>query len=700
VNLWQITMSFLWKLPRKSFGLFLIIIAFAVSITTLYVSSEHIFYWWDYAAYKEIAVDTSKMLVQYPLQALKAVYLSTWLDYNYYFALPLAPILKLFNYSRLGYIISLVLIYQIPMLIISGYITRKIFPSLSYAGWITIFTGLSIPVFWASTFRGYPDIGSVLLITIAVAIYLRDMELKQWQFQLPMIGILLGLTIIFRRHFAYNVASLLFSIEIFLLLFAFRYFKEGWKKFLLEFLNSLIKTQIILAFLVLTIVLLAPGLLMKVVYVNYLNLYASYSVDAFQVFILFLKTYGVLWIPTIIGLIMGIPKMQKTFHTESQNIDQRSLYFILLFGATSAIVWITIPRQIGTQYVLHVALPVVLGTSAFITWIASNSKEHYWLTTFGVYLILVFNLWAGLSPTRFSPIRTTLNYPPLYRQDYNEVIRLVDYLREITKGKEKVYIVDSSKLINSEIIHYAEVSKYGKDASLQILYSPQIDSRDFYPLEPLLQADYIVVTSPLQYHLSVNEQKVVKFVFDIFAQQWKLSKDFQELPQKFNLSGGAISTVYKRQSPSSLKTALTTFDQMQRYIVPMPGGQSDWIIITPPMPALTYSGYGKRFSAVLPSNDQPVTFLYVGDKSSQYHVTGKLRLSNEKCPPVKMSLRVFTLSDPMSVLYEERFVTSTGEFITGIEEADNNTALVFSFQQAIITSTLLCNPTIEWELTK
>ena len=180
-------MFLLRKLSAKSLGLFLIIIFFAGLLTTIYVSSEHIFYWWDFAFYKEIAVNTSKMFVQNPFQALKTVYFSTWLDYNYYFALPLIPFMELFKYSRLGYIISLVFVYHIPMLIVAGSIARKILPASPYAGWVVLFTGVFIPELWVSIFRGYPDTGAVLLVAIAITIYLQDMELKKWQFQLPMI---------------------------------------------------------------------------------------------------------------------------------------------------------------------------------------------------------------------------------------------------------------------------------------------------------------------------------------------------------------------------------------------------------------------------------------------------------------------------------------------------------------------------------
>ena len=301
---------------------------------------------------------------------------------------------------------------------------------------------------------------------------------------------------------------------------------------------------------------------------------------------------------------------------------------------------------------------------------------------------------------RLVPISTTLNHPPLYRQDYDEVARLITYLRSVTNGKGNIYVADSSKLMNDEIMHYAEVSQYGESTSLQILYSPQIDSRDFFPLKPLLQADYVVVTTPFQYHLSEDEQKVVKFIFDVFAQQWEISKDFKKLPEEFHLYDGAVLSVYKRQAPTSLETILLTFDQMRKYIGRLPGRQSDWMLITVSTEANpVYDINGKKHSVTMSNDSSLLSFLYAGADPVQYQITGKAEFLGAECPPVLVSMKVFSLSEPISVLYNKQIVTSGGKFTLNMERADN-TALVLSFQQNSALPTALCNPMLEWEMSE
>ncbi|MFT3894635.1 MAG: hypothetical protein QM730_23650 [Anaerolineales bacterium] len=251
------------RLSSQSVSLWLLVIVFAASLSVWYISRERVFYFWDYAFYMDMAVHVSKMFIHNPFQAINTIYLSTSLDYNYYFAVPLIPFLEVFRYSRLGYILGLVFVYHVPAMIACGYVVRRIFPFAPYAGWITILAGLSVPALWASVFRGFPDTGAVFLITLAIIFYLQDMELKQWRVQLPMIGVISALAVIFRRHFAYSVISFWFSIGIFLMFYSIKNSGKDKRRFILESLNILVKILIVLLFFFLSIILLAPGLLLK-----------------------------------------------------------------------------------------------------------------------------------------------------------------------------------------------------------------------------------------------------------------------------------------------------------------------------------------------------------------------------------------------------------------------------------------------------
>ena len=120
------------------------------------------------------------------------------------------------------------------------------------------------------------------------------------------------------------------------------------------------------------------------------------------------------------------------------------------------------------------------------------------------------------------------------------------------------------------------------DQKLNIFLTPQIDSRDFYPLELLLKANYVIVSTPVQYHLSNPEgQKVVEVVHRALTENWGIAEDFVRLSEEFELSDHVVLNIYKRQKRSSLETVISTFSTMTQFIGRRPGSQPDWIDLSP-----------------------------------------------------------------------------------------------------------------------
>jgi hypothetical protein len=687
------------QLSLNALLLFFLISVFAVLLTTSYISAEHVFYWWDYGLYMEIAVRLSRLFIQDPVEALASVYSSTRFDYNYFFAVPLIPFLALFRYSRLGFVLALVFVYHVPMLIVLGKIARRVFPFLPLASWIAVGIGLSTPVLWATVFRGLPDAGGVLFVGMAVLVYLKDMDLKRWQLQLPLMGILTGLSMIFRRHFVYNVAAFLSCVGLFLTYFSVGRMGRNWRGILREAGGIAMKMQILAAFLVLTIVVLAPGLLLNLVGVNYLDLYSSYEDSAVDVLVYFLQAGGVLWLFTGLGLLTSLldSKIGPRLRDGSLS-DKRPLIFCFVFGITAFLTWVSVPRQSSLHYVLHTALLLVMGTSAFLVWAWTRLRSYVrWLIISGTAALLALNLWIGLTPAPLDHLRTTQNFPPLYREDYDEVVRLVAHLREVAGKQARIYVVDSSKTMNNKILHNAEIALYGEQAFLNILHSPQIDSRDFYPLENLIRADYVVVTSPVQCHLREDEQRVVTFVHDIFGQGLPPADDFREMPGQFALENGAVLRVYERHAAANLVTMLATFGRMKQFIGRVPGGQPDWISITPVAdPEFQFRAAGNRSTVSLPDASRPHSFLYVDTDSLSGRISGDISVDDESCAPIQIKLDMYAADGSPSLLSESMMLAGAGDFNLEFSKVDN-TALVLTFQQTAGTAGTVCQPVLEWE---
>jgi hypothetical protein len=128
---------------------------------------------------------------------------------------------------------------------------------------------------------------------------------------------------------------------------------------------------------------------------------------------------------------------------------------------------------------------------------------------------------------------------------------------------------------------------------LNILSTPEVDSRDAYPLERLLEAQYVVVPTQLPDYssdltqlpavgewLPNQEMDVVNVVFDAFTQNWEFAQDFKRLPPQFTFEDGVVVSIYQRFRPTSLATAVRTLDAIQQKIAERPGSQGNWVILS------------------------------------------------------------------------------------------------------------------------
>ncbi|MEG5073962.1 hypothetical protein QUB36_07745 [Microcoleus sp. AT8-B1] len=199
-----------FKLPRKflidGFFLFLLVLL-TVAVTSIYVSSEHTFYWWDYAGYNTATVNTANLFRESPDKAWRGVIESLSKEKNLLISLPLVPFILLFGESRLSYILSVSLIYVLPFRLLLGAISAKLIPVYPRrVFWSTVLLSLLIPMSWIPTLRGYLDTGGCVFVALAILVYLQDVTLKSW-WKIPLIGFLLAAAILLRRHFAYSAIA-------------------------------------------------------------------------------------------------------------------------------------------------------------------------------------------------------------------------------------------------------------------------------------------------------------------------------------------------------------------------------------------------------------------------------------------------------------------------------------------------------------
>ena len=615
--------------------------AVAILIAAMYVSSEQYIYFWDYSNYSDRTFYLTSIFNDKPLKFIRIILASFKDEYNYLPCLPLLPFTLIFGYSRLVYILSCVIVYCIPFALVMGAIATQLIPMRPPAVfWSTAFLTLLVPCTWMSTLRGLPDMGGAMLIALAIWVYLQNLQLKQ-RYQILWLAGLLALAILFRRHFAYGVRAFLIAIALQAILMH----GDTLKSYPRRAANALVKLGIRLSLLSIGVLILSPFLIYQVLKYNYRVLYASYELSTTAVFEYFGSAYGwILWLMAALGFALGL---------RDRTAVRPSTQFIVIFGGLSLVQWLLFSKQQGVHYTLHFLFFMILGLAILFwtSWI-TLAQSNRTLVLITSLLFLCINLGLALTPIgQFqSPVRSwfSLNIPPLVREDYPEFTAMVDYLRKIAPDQEPIYVAASSGVINNRAIGAAEAQQYGwENTQLELIDSPDIDSRDHYPLEGLLQAQYVIVPSRFQYHLDPQEQDVVKVAFEIFAKNLTFSQAFKRLDQQFKLEGDVDILIYKRIRPTGIQTILQTLRTIQSNVEPKPAHQSDWIVLSNQDPNSTEQHNNLSNTPLSPT--VPIrSFLYFGPSSQLTSAQGTITLSDQNCK--HLSLQLSTLDSQGEVL--------------------------------------------------
>lgn len=671
------------KLPSKiaANGILLLLLVLAtVAVTSIYVSSERTFYWWDYAGYNTATVNTANLFRDSPHQAWRGVIESLSKEKNLLISLPLVPFILLFGESRLSYILSVSLIYVLPFRLLLGAISAKLIPVYPRrVFWSTVLLSLLIPMSWIPTLRGYLDTGGCVFVALAILVYLQDVKLKSW-WQIPLIGCFLAVAILFRRHFAYSAIAFLGAATLQYLIEFFPEYKATKNQALINLFKSGVKLGLIAATSLAILMLVAGDFTRSAVTVDYRNLYAAWSLPASDILTRYAGFYGLgTWLLVAIGFSAGIL---------TRMLAREAAIFISLFGVLSLVEWLFVLRYGYLHYTIHVTPIALLGLSAFFwtTWLTLKGKIRYlMLGTASFYLMA--NAVLGLIPVKVDLSRLFVNnFPPLVRSDYGEVLKLVGFLRKLAPNEEPIYIVGASNSFNANILRQAnrKVNPPEDWWKLNTIGRPQIDSRDTYPLPELLMSQYAVVATPFQQVLPTDEQvlrsheqDVVKVVYDAFTQNWEIARDFQLLPEQFKLENNVTVSVYRRIRPTSIPTAVRTLEAMQRQIVDRPGTQLDWISLE--QSVYTSANYSvsrdsnKLYNIVTHpiknSNKLDTSFLYLSSISDKAQVTGKLNLPNKQCPGVALRLTLWDkqgkLIDSAEMAYTQKSAIDLNLLVEG-----------------------------------
>lgn len=619
--------------------LFSLVIIILIVVTFWYMYSERYFYFWDSAMYQQFTISQINKSFESGLEPVIIAFDSLNLDYNYLYTLPLIPLMRAIGQyrSRSTFILSLALIYLLPYLFTIGIIARQILPrKRQLVFWLAVFMALFMPATWLPTWRGFPDTGGACLIALAIWIYLFDPDLKHW-WQIPALGASLAVAPLFRRHFAYGVTAFLITIVIDL---AIRYLTEVWNRNPNAFNATLQRIlRFSLAGCISLGILLTIGLpfVKHVINQNQNLLYSAWQTAPIKVFQSFREYYG--WgglCLACIGLIAGM----LSFPDVRQHI-----IFITTFGVFSIMQWLFIVRQPNPQYSLHFTTFIILG-QVILAWIILNkfSGKLRVLATAAMGIYLGINVVISMVPKSFPNNSALISFfsnqtAPLQRSDYTDLIRLVDYLHTKANNQEPVAVVASSGVLNYDLLVQLDNS-LPSPQKLNLIFTPEIDARDWYPIGSLLQADYIIAGEPLQIHLAPSEHEVLRAAYEALVNNWEISHDFTVLPKTFTLMDGVQIKIYQRVQESNLDVAIRTFAQIQANIPQKPPNQLNWIQLTNfpfGIVLADHENYQITASSAGPLRTA-TNFLYIGNVPIDGKISGNITFNSATCENIQLEL--------------------------------------------------------------
>lgn len=536
------------------FRILLFIMTFAgINFFTYYfIGQEKYIYFWDYSHYWYKYQNVGTLLNSAPAKAFVALYQSIRHDdYNLLPIFFLTPYNFFLGPDRMSYILAISGLYLFPASVLLVFLTEK-FLLLSQqkktlaTAFIPLFTLTLFPQVWPPIFLGYPDIAGVIVIYVIFFIWVGSPLEDKKVSTLIGIGVLLALLVMLRRWYAYWTVSFFIGVaaERSLSLLAKNPLKK--KAFILSVKNFCIIgiSASIFFFAV------ATPVAIRMLTTNYADLYSAYKTST-SITQLFLATIGYFGIfsSALFIVAMGHGLVQK---------KTRHFYLLLLLQLALIGALFTRTQDFNPHH-YYLLIPTIAFTiTVFAVNLFAKLKTLVARASFLLAFILVFALQFSIvflpgvsSSFAFASLLFSAGrYYPLVRNDIGEIQKMLDVLRDSFKNEEdKAYVLSSSLVFNDDILKNACIDSHRPDVLCgKILNSSHVDKRDGFPIN-FLSAGYVVLGTPVQYHLSPADQRVIGILADDFIHSKGIALSYERLPREFILDDGVKVSIYKKVKP-------------------------------------------------------------------------------------------------------------------------------------------------------
>ena len=240
---------------------------------------------------------------------------------------------------------------------------------------------------------------------------------------------------------------------------------------------------------------------------------------------------------------------------------QFAVTFVLL-ARTQDFVLSSLGRYIGVQHfywaVATIALFIAfLVQDLFLRISTRSGKAALLVITMGA----IFANFAGTFLPRAGRFLAAIDFAlpnarqyPMVRTDLDQVRGLLDTLDDLTKGSNAtIYTLASSFTLNYGVVLQGclELEPFHRELSRKIVVTNDIDKRDGFPFQ-LLNTQYVVLTTPVGYHLASKDQRVIGLFADQLLTGEGIGKSYDRLNYEFRLEDGSTAIIFRKSRPIGL----------------------------------------------------------------------------------------------------------------------------------------------------
>lgn len=564
-----------------------------------YVGLEHTFYHWDHALYPGLAADIFQIQQDkgWPA-ALMAVRASFHNDFSSLFTLPAVLGFQFFGgVSRTTYVLSNFIVYGCGLALVLGGVLQQVrggyYAKNALLGWAGL---LACGFVWTSAVEGYPDLGGALFLAIAVLLALQSWpHVTVWRWFV--MGGLLAVAILFRRHYIYPAAVFLLVAGLVQVWCSWRAGVPLWRCLVLAGFG------VGAAFLACAATLswLAREFVARLLTFHYPALYASYAESSAVLLDKDVQRVG------IVGLLLagwGYGCAWRHAHLRPH------IAVLLLLFLGWGFLWFGWVRFGGQHYLLQV-LPIILpiGWVLLYDGIMRQGVTHHEVGHHGIMgLRLAWALpcfLAGQSLLSFwladssvmkmvdlsAPDRPVLerqwfagllaeSRPPKQRSDYDSIIGLVGYLQHNLRADDRIVVLASSPVFNQDILMTAAQVRsvqLGKPNYMPLVSMPDVDRRDPLPLDAMSQATILLLVTPPQYHLQPEGQQVVGSAIALLMEDADFASAWQRDETSYRLEQGAVLSIWRLQHPWSPAARAAMLEHLRQLSAGSGSHAQDWV---------------------------------------------------------------------------------------------------------------------------